>query len=200
MGNPIVIESLPTLSTSVCSTSAPQHMSTATPAALLSSWASLALAAAGKMSGNGSGSLFASVSLMSALAVIHPGGSSVTPLGILTLPNSEPLLHSGERWPAIWLTGAACGVVGQGGGSSSASICSTSAPQHVSTATPAASSSSWASSSLAAAGEMSGSGSGSLSAHGCTVRSCEDAVLMKDVPLSTSSDSDADAVQPLEKG
>jgi hypothetical protein len=56
----------------------------------------------------------ASVCSVSALVVIHPGGSSVTPLGILILPNSELLLHSGERWPAIWLTGAACGVVGQG--------------------------------------------------------------------------------------
>jgi hypothetical protein len=46
------------------------------------------------------------------LAVIRPGGSSMPPLGILTLPNSEPLLHSGEQWPAIWLTGAACGGVG----------------------------------------------------------------------------------------
>jgi hypothetical protein len=27
------------------------------------------------------------------------------PLGISTLPNSEPLLHSGEQWLAIWFTG-----------------------------------------------------------------------------------------------
>jgi hypothetical protein len=35
-----------------------------------------------------------------------------TSLGILILPNLEPLLHSGKQWLAIWLTGAASGMVG----------------------------------------------------------------------------------------
>jgi hypothetical protein len=80
-------------STSVWSTSAPQRASTATPAASSSFWASSALAAVGEVSGGGGGgSSSASVCSPSALAVIRPGGSSVTPLGIPTLPNSEPLL------------------------------------------------------------------------------------------------------------
>jgi hypothetical protein len=77
-------------------TSTPWHVSTATPA-VSSLPSSLALAAAGE----GSGLSSTSICSASALAVIHPGGLSVAPLGILTLPNSEPLLHSGEQWLII---------------------------------------------------------------------------------------------------
>jgi hypothetical protein len=47
-------------------------------------------------------------------SAIHLGYNTrgIMPIGHLDPTNSEPLLHSDERWLAFWLTGAACGVVG----------------------------------------------------------------------------------------